>query len=188
MTTQERLKTVDDLWRMVNQPDHASRRFELKNGVIYEVHPPGREHGKVTLRFGSRILIHVEANDLGEVTVETGYYDPEDTLNAQGPDIAFTSKARMPDESVKGYVPQMPDLAVEVKSPENTIKSLHEKAEYYLRHGAKLVWLVYPGTHTLDVCTLVNDTFTVKTLREGDVLDGGEVLPGFQLPIREIFP
>ncbi len=187
MSIQERLKTVDDLWEISHRPGNDYKFFELKDGVIYEVQPPGREHGKTTVRLISRINVHVENNDLGEVTTGTAYY--VDRSTTQAPDVAFTSKARMLDASVKGYVPQMPDLAVEVKSPDNTIKELREKAEYYLKHGARLVWIVYPVKRTVDECTLDNaGKMTFKTLREGDSLDGGEVLLRFKLAIVDIFP
>jgi Uma2 family endonuclease len=78
----------------------------------------------------------------------------------------------------------MPDLAVEIKSPDDTVKELREKAAYYLANGARLVWLIYPAKHMVEVYTPDGD---VEILVEGDLLTGGDVLPGFSLPVAEVF-
>jgi Uma2 family endonuclease len=190
-STAQRLKTIDDLWETSHRDESDARRFELIEGVIVEMHPPGREHGLITVRLSALIYFFVQRHDLGEVTTETGYYVPGDMHNAKGPDIAFTRKSRLPDASIKGYVPQMPDLAVEIKSPENTQDDLRDKARFYLTRGATLAWLVLPGSRYVEICTL-DQAGALNTQRltadDGDTLDGGQVLPGFSLPVVDIFP
>jgi Uma2 family endonuclease len=78
----------------------------------------------------------------------------------------------------------VPDIAVEVLSPSNPTKEMERKRREYFAGGAKLVWIVDPELHTVDVYTSV-DQF--RTLTESDTLDGGEVLPGFALSIRDWF-
>lgn len=73
----------------------------------------------------------------------------------------------------KGSVLQMPDLAVEIRSADDTVREIREKAVYDLRSRARLIWLTYPQTRTVEVGTLN--------------LDGGTALPGFTLPLSEIF-
>jgi Uma2 family endonuclease len=83
----------------------------------------------------------------------------------------------------KGSVPEMPDLAVEVKSPDDSLKLLRDKAHYYLANGTRLVWLVIPEKRLVEVYTPDDE----QILTEEDTLSGEDVLPGFTLPVRDIF-
>ncbi len=98
------------------------------------------------------------------------------------PDVSFTS-ARQPMVT-RGSVMFMPDLALEIQSPDDTVKMMREKAAYYLTSGVQLVWLVYPRKHLIEAYSLDAD---VKILLEGDTLTGGDVLPSFTLSVAEVF-
>ena len=84
----------------------------------------------------------------------------------------------------RGSVPHLPDIAIEIKSPDDTVKQLREKADYYLANGTQLVWLVYPHQRMVEVYSLDGD---VEILFEDDLLTGGEVLPDFSMPVAEVF-
>jgi Uma2 family endonuclease len=84
----------------------------------------------------------------------------------------------------KGAVPRMPDLAVEVKSPDDKFKVMREKAEYYLANGTRIVWLIYPHERLVEVFRPNVDS---EILNETHELNGGDVLPGFTLAIRDLF-
>ena len=75
-------------------------------------------------------------------------------------------------------------MAVEVKSPTDSKRELRRKAEKYLAFGTRLVWLVFPDEEVVEVYLPDRD---VETLKPGDTLDGGDVLPGFSLPVRSLF-
>ncbi|NWG17273.1 MAG: Uma2 family endonuclease, partial [Chloroflexi bacterium] len=77
------------------------------------------------------------------------------------------------------------DLAVEVKSPTDSKRELRQKAEAYLRFGTKIVWLVFPDEQRVEVYVPDDD---VREFDMNGTLDGGEVLPGFALPVSQIFP
>jgi Uma2 family endonuclease len=104
----------------------------------------------------------------------------------RAPDISFVSWSQIPDRTARRRpVPAVyPDLAVEVLSKGNTRRELARKRKEYFRVGTRLVWQVNPRKRTVDVYT-APDVFT--TLTEADTLDGGDVLPGFRLPVRNIF-
>lgn len=74
--------------------------------------------------------------------------------------------------------------AFEIKSPKDTFKGLRAKAEYDLANGARLVWLVYPDERLVEVFRLDADS---RLLNEQQMLDGGDVLPGFQIAVKAIF-
>lgn len=104
----------------------------------------------------------------------------------RAPAVSFVSWSQIPDRGARRPpVPAVcPDLAVEVLSKGNTRRELARKRKEFFRVGTRLVWQVNPPTRTVDVYT-APDTFT--TLTEADTLDGGGVLPGFRLPVRNIF-
>ena len=85
---------------------------------------------------------------------------------------------------VLGYSEVAPDLAVEVVSPNDTRRAVHDKALMWRQNGVRLVWVVYPDTSTVEVHA---EGQPVTTLGEEDALDGLEVLPGFTCPVSEIF-
>ena len=100
------------------------------------------------------------------------------------PDAAYISKQRLP-EIPDQEVPIPPDLAVEVKSPSDSKRKMRQKAEKYLAFGTRLVWLVFPHEQLVEIYTPDQDVLTIGI---DGVLDGADVLPGFSLPVRDIFP
>jgi Uma2 family endonuclease len=82
----------------------------------------------------------------------------------------------------------MPDLAVEIISPSQSLSQVRRKAEVYLRHGAALVWLVDPRANFAEVWSSGGEGALQKVRIAGDgELNGGDVLPGFRLPLSRIF-
>jgi Uma2 family endonuclease len=182
MAVQSKLYTVDEFEQVLALPENRDRLLELVNGEIVEKMPT-EEHGIIVLRFGSRILVFVDLHKLGRVGVEIRHRSPEDRYNERLPDISFTADTTTPVVT-KGPVPRFPDLAVEVKSPDDTFRQMREKAAYYLANGVKLVWLVYPEKRIVEVYPVDGD---IQILTEEDTLDGGDVLPGFSMAVTEIF-
>lgn len=102
------------------------------------------------------------------------------------PDVAFVSTERLPGGHVpKEAIPHLvPDLAVEVLSASNTEAEMTRKRSEYFKAGVRLVWMVDLESRTVMVFTSVNES---HTLSEDGTLDGGEVLRGFTLSLRELF-
>src|SRR5262249_22713440 len=105
-----------------------------------------------------------------------------DNENDLLPDVSVTLDLDNPLNKV-GPLLYMPDLAIEVKSPDDTYKAMREKARYYLSKGTQMVWLVFPEKRIVEVYTSDDE----EILTENDTLTGGNVLPGFSLPVRKIF-
>lgn len=178
-----KLVSVAEFEAFIARPENEDRLFELVDGEIEEKMPT-EEHGVITLRIGSRLLVFVETHDLGRVAVEVRYRNPDDPNNTRLPDVSFTSKERVLPLVKKGSVPQMPDLAVEVQSPDDSLPKMRAKARYYLANGCKLVWLVLTSKHLVEV---YRSDETEDILTEADVLDGSEILPGFTLAVKALF-
>lgn len=102
------------------------------------------------------------------------------------PDACFISWQRLqgsgfPDKPVPTMVP---DLAAEVISRGNTDQEMNRKLKEYFDAGVRLVWYVYPTTKSVEVYTSPQ---LISVLHEGEVLDGGEVLPGLSIPVTKLF-
>ena len=180
--TAERPLTADDLLRM----DADGLRGELIRGVFCETMPPGKIHAFVTLKLGSLLQTFVFPRRLGAVASEIGVWIERDPDTVRAPDIAFFSIEKDPPgaETARGYSTAVPDLAVEVRSPNDSLAYMREKALMWLRHGARMVWNVHPDSRTVDVYRRGHPTIT---LAEGDELDGYDVIPGFACKISEVF-
>jgi Uma2 family endonuclease len=176
--------TVEQFERFIERPENVDRRFELIDGEIVEM-SPSELHGVIAAIIAARLLIFVEEFGLGRVAVESRYQMPGDNENARLPDVSFTSKARALPIVERGSVPQMPDLAVEIRSHDDKLKQLREKAAYYLANGSRMVWLVRPEKHMVEV---YRPDSVMQSFSEEQTLDGGDVLPGFKLLVRDIFP
>ncbi len=101
----------------------------------------------------------------------------------RSPDAAFVSFERMPDVPV-GFAPVAPELAVEVLSPDDTVRELDERMDDYSAAGTRAVWVIDPDRRTVAIHSSTGPT---RRLREHDTLDGADVLPGFAMPVRALF-
>ncbi len=129
---------------------------------------------------------HVSAHRLGVVcAAETGFLLAQNPDTVRAPDIAFVRRERIEKAGeVKGYWVGAPDLAVEVTSPGDTIREVEAKVAQWLEAGARMVWVVSSKLRTVTVYRSLTD---IVVLTEKDTLDGGDVVPGFQMRVAEIF-
>jgi Uma2 family endonuclease len=116
---------------------------------------------------------------------ETGFVLSSNPDTVRAPDVAFVSQARIEEVGdVEGFWPEAPDLAVEVISPGDSYSEVEEKVFDWLEAGTKMVVVINPRQRSATVFKSPTDIFA---LAEADVLNGGDVVPGFELAVREIF-
>ncbi|MCY4071819.1 MAG: Uma2 family endonuclease [Chloroflexi bacterium] len=189
MVIQERLFDVDDVWRLAHDPDNENVRFELIDGELFTMVPPGRRHGLLAVEIAGYLWQYSKLHPLGEVTTDSGYFSADDLHTLLGPDVAFLRYDRLPQPPTEKYVPVMPDLAVEIRSPFDTLAKVRRKAEVYLRRGTTIVWIVLPKQEGVEVWRLdESGQLRSEFLGVGDKLSGDETLPGFELEISLLFP
>lgn len=185
MTTQERIYTAEDLWQRSQLPSEG--RSELVKGQLIDMAPAGALHGGIASELNLQIRNFVKEHQLGYVgAAETGFVlfrDPDEGDTVRAPDVSFVRTERLPKQIPDGYFELAPDLAVEVVSPNDRAGDIDEKVEDYLRAGIPLIWFVYPKSRSVHVYTQT----TVERLHGDELLDGQDVLPGFQLKIADIF-
>lgn len=180
MTVQERLYTADDLLSM----SHGGGRYELVKGVLVEMTPSCDTHTELGIWLAYLLMGYIVPNDLGVVSgADGGYILFRDPDTVRSPDVGFIAKARLKPMKGKFY-DMAPDLAVEIVSPNDTAKEVRAKVKEYFRAGVPLVWVIYPDDRSIDVH---RPNQPPMSLEIGDVLDGGDVLSGFTLPVKDIF-
>jgi Uma2 family endonuclease len=172
--------TVQDVIAIQRQ---EGRSCELVEGVLLEK-PMGFNESELAGFLLGLLNAFVIPNNLGLVTGEAGTVELMPDL-VRIPDVAFTSWDRMPGRKrPDSPVPRLvPNLAVEVLSRSNTPGEMEVKRQEYFTAGVQLVWEIDPVARTVAVYTAEQNT----TLGEGDTLDGGAVLPGFTLPVKDLF-
>jgi Uma2 family endonuclease len=157
------------------------RLCELVDGVLVEK-PMGFDESRLALELGYVLIEFLRKHDLGVATGADGMLRLTPGL-VRIPDISFVSWEHLPPSY--GQIPPIaPDLAVEVLSPSNTPREMERKLHEYFAAGTRLVWYFDLKAQTVTVYT-APDRATV--LDESQTLDGGDVLPGFGLPLRELF-
>ena len=189
MAIKERLYTVDDVWRLSQLPENAHKHLYLIDGELFWDMPPGYTHGNLAGHIFRYLLNYAEAHDLGDGSVESGYFPADDRHTLLGPDVAFNRKQNAPPTDHERFVPRMPDLAVEIASPSNTLAELRRKAAAYLANGTELVWLVLPAQSAVEVWRMRPDGDPASEIvdKHGS-LSGEPVLPGFELNLQRLFP
>ncbi len=177
-----RRMTIEEFERL---PDLDDFPYELVRGWLVREPPPMVLHGSLQLRLGRFLLDFVERENLGLVVTETHYVVREEPQVVRCPDVAFMAGARLEGELLEEHFRRgAPDLAVEILSPSNRPAEVAEKVTEYLATGARAVWVLDPRKHLVTVHRPGADP---RVYRAGDELDGGEVLPGFRLPLSTLF-
>jgi Uma2 family endonuclease len=175
--------TPEDLLHM----EDGGKGYELVDGQLVELNV-SLLSSDVAGRIYVFLFTHCKADNLGWVfPPETGFqYDPKAPKKVRKPDTGFIRRGRLPEtEWRKGFCHIVPDLAVEVVSPNGTFDEVDTKIEEYLRLGVQLVWIV--SLETRQVYIHRRDG-TVTKVREGGELSGEDVVPGFRCLVRDIFP
>ncbi len=184
MTTHTDTKrlTADDLLRLYSE----GIRGELIRGKLCQTMPTGQEHGEIVVNLVVLLGMFIKPRKLGRLTAsDAGVWLERDPDTVREPDIAYFSAEKMPlGTRVTGYAEVVPDLVVEVVSPNNSLREVNDKALMWLSYGARLVWVVNPDTRSVNVYLPGS---VASTLKENDTLEGLDTLPGFTCTVRDVF-
>lgn len=165
---------------------HEPYRQELIDGILYEMEPPGAEHGVVAASIGYDLMRHVKAAGLGiAIAAEVGYLLATDPDTVRAPDVAFVSSERMPAGGIPtGYWPGPPDLAIEVVSPNDRHSEVEGKALQWLSAGTRAVIVVDPPRRTATIYRARDD---VRVLHGSQRIELDDVVPGWSPRIGDFF-
>jgi len=167
-------------------PVNDDELYEVINGERVRKPMSNYENVMAGILF-ARLDTHATASNLGRALIEV-MFDLPHVDNNRRPDVAFVSAARWP---LNRRVPRqnawaiVPELAAEVVSPTDDLEEVMDKVEEYFRAGVSLVWLVLPQQERVYVYT---SPTAVQILSRSDDLTGDLVVPGFRLPLANLFP
>ena len=181
-TAKSKLLTAEDLLRLNGQ----GVKGELIRGVLCETVSAGKVHARIAMIFGAKLVNHVIPRRLGQVGgTDGGVLIERNPDTVREPDIYYVSAERQPlDDQSEGYLEVIPELVVEIVSPSDSPREVNDKTQMWLAHGVLMALEVYPAERAVMVH---RPGQPAVTLTGDDALDGGDVLPGFTLPLRDIF-
>lgn len=179
--TQVRLTTADELYWM-----GSDARYILVHGRLIEQMPSGIESSEIGVLIGTAFNNFVRPRKLGRVFGEqAGFILARDPDTVVAPDASFLLTAHLPPpDQRRKFSPRPPDIAVEVLSASDRRGDIEQKIALYHEANVPLLWVIDPEART---ATVYQPHHPPVLLREDDTLDGGDVLPGFTLPLTELF-
>ncbi|MEN1678466.1 MAG: Uma2 family endonuclease [Planctomycetota bacterium] len=178
--------TADHLYGIGAQLKQHGKRCELVSGELRIMSPAGGQHGALASDIGAMLASHARALGLGRCFgAETGFVIQRDPDSVRAPDVAFVAQDRIDAIGIpERFFPETPTLAVEIISPSETESQVHAKAQMWIESGCEMVWLVWPSSRTVTVYRSLED---VRELATDQTLEGGDVLPGFSVPVATLF-
>ena len=178
MSVGTRPLTAEELF---NMPDDG-RKYELVRGELTTISPAGPRHSVVALQIGAHLLAFVKRTGIGTAFgADCGFILERNPDTVRAPDAAFATRPGPLEET--GFYRGAPDLAVEVISPVDRRSEVEAKAREYLAAASRMVIIVDPRKQTATVHTPT----AITQLTIDDTIDGGDVVPGWKLLLREIF-
>jgi Uma2 family endonuclease len=182
MVVEPRLTSAAEFERL---PSDSQRR-ELVRGELRTTTPGGDTEKLLADRFSRSLRDYVTAHELGDVLVnDPGFLLTVDPDTVRTPAVAFIRRARChPGGRVGAFWPGPPDMAVEVVSPNDLYEDVFDRVADYLAHGSQLVFIVNPQRRSI---AAHGPGPLAPVYAAADVLDAGDVLPGWRLPLRDLF-
>lgn len=165
------------------------KRYELVEGQLITLAASKLLHGNVSTRAAAALSLFNMYHKSGTVVAAgTGFYTRGDDLTVRAPDVAFISYKRLPSEKLaeaeEDFGKVAPDLVVEVISPGERRGKIMQKVQEWLDFGVLVIWVVYPKRRQVHLYTASREP---QILTADDTLNGGEILPGFETPVRALF-
>ena len=174
---------TDAEFMALNRDGH---RYEIVNGELIDMGNSGAKHGYVCSILMTLLGGYVHLQKLGAMFDSSTAFKMK-SGNKRSPDVSFMAKERLQglDDLPDGFLEGAPDLAVEILSPGNTVAEIHDKLVEYFENGARLVWVIHPQEQYVLVYRSSQEPD--RLLKSVNSLDGEEIVPGFTLPIAELF-
>ncbi|PSF38352.1 hypothetical protein C7H19_04995 [Aphanothece hegewaldii CCALA 016] len=164
-------------------PDDGNQ-YEIVNGELV-MSNSGAEHGYIAVILSTILYSFVRSHKLGVVLDSSTAFTLK-TGNKRSPDVSFIAKERLQGlkKLPRGFWQGSPDLAVEVLSPSNTVEEIHNKIIEYFDNDTKLVWVINPEE---EYVLIYHSPKPDRFLTNQDMLDGEDIIPGFQMAVAELF-
>jgi Uma2 family endonuclease len=180
-----KLLTVADVAALPRSLPSGDVRYELDDGRLIVMPPPGDIHGAVQSNVVTQLKIQGEFRGLGRARTEVGLVLRMNPDRLTGPHAVFVTAALLPlKRSKEGYLETIPELVVEVRSPNDTGPEVQAKVDEYLAAGVRVVWIADPEDQTV---TAHRANQAPHVFGPSDTLVVPDVIPGFQIPVADLF-
>jgi Uma2 family endonuclease len=184
-TTATDLMTAEQFFDWVSRPENGGKHYELERGRVVEVSRPGEHHGYVALNIGRILGNYTHAKKKGYVCGnDTGVIWERKPDTVRGPDVIYYAKRIRRRDLNPRYSDEIPQLVVEVLSPNDRMSKVNARIADFLAKGTPLVWLADPEDSTV---TVYRADRAHKVLQPGDEITGEDVLPDFKVRVAEFF-
>jgi Uma2 family endonuclease len=182
----QRLFTAADLEVLPTDLPSGPIDFELDNGrLVFIMVPPGNIHGAAQSNISTQLKIQGEFKGHGKARTEVGvilWYGPDRVVT---PDVLFIANKSLPIRtSAQGYLETIPELVVEIRSKNDSLKYVQRKVKHYLKAGVDVVWVADPATKTVTTHTATGEPVSYS---ESDSLQLPGLIPGFSMPVADVF-
>jgi Uma2 family endonuclease len=182
----QRLLTVADLEALPAELPSGPIDYELDNGrLVFIMVPLGDIHGATQSNIAAELKFQGEKKGHGKTRTEVAvvlWRNPDRVIT---PDVCFIATKSLPiRRSREGYLETIPELVVEIRSKNDSLAYVRRKAEHYLKAGVEIVWIVDPVAKTVTAYTSQGEP-VVKS--EADTLELPGLIPGFSMPVVEVF-
>lgn len=159
----------------------AYRHAEWINGEVVELNVGTGQHGYIQLEIGFSLKSYLKQNPIGFAYGELHCRLRIGTqIRYRIPDVCVVL-----DDRVQGYLDRAPNLCVEIRSPDDSISDQLAKFADYFANGCQLGWLILPEEQS--VLVLAPGSPSPRVARSADSLDGGNILPGLEIPVHSLF-
>ena len=181
--TSTALMTAEELLQL---PDDDGFRYELINGELEKMPPPGSPHGRIAYRLSLFLGQFILDHGFGEAfATDTGFKLTSNPDTVLAPDFAFVTNEHFSEGcKTEGYWPGPPDLAVEVLSPSDRPGKVNKRVAQWFSFGTKQLWIVDPKHSTVTIYRSPVDT---TTFSGSDYLESPDLFPGFRISLDRIF-
>jgi Uma2 family endonuclease len=185
-TSHPRLLTAADLAVLPSELPSGPVRYELDNGKLVIMPPPGDIHGAVESNLTTDLKTQGERRGLGKVRCgEVAIILWRNPDRVVGADAVFIANRSLPLRlSKEGYLETIPELVAEVRSKNDTDPEIQQKVADYLTAGVQVFWVADPATRTV---TIYRAGQQPQVLRESDILTVEDIVPGFQVTVKDLF-
>jgi Uma2 family endonuclease len=180
-----RLLTAADVDALPETLPSGDVRYELYDGRLVLMSPPGYRHSRVGFEIAARLHLFGENPGHGVATDEVGILLRRNPDTLVGADLTFIAGKSLPVRlSPEGYLETIPELVVEVRSKNDTGPEVEAKVREYLAAGVEIVWVADPEARTV---TAHRSNLPPAVFGATDTLTADPVIPGFAVPVAELF-
>ena len=181
----QRLFTVADLEALPTELPSGPIDYELDNGRLVFVVPPGNIHGALQLNIGTQLKLQGELKGHGKARTEVGVVLWRNPDRVVTPDVLFIANKSLPIRtSPEGYLETIPEVAIEIRGKNDSLKYVQREVQHYLQAGVQVVWVADPTSLTVTAHMASGEPVRYS---EGDTLQLPGVIPGFSMAVADVF-